>query len=181
MLHSFTDDAVFHRINFPHDTPPSLRFHELKKRAILLSLGDDPSSRTTKVDVKLFKVALFYTDTDGDKGMITSDSDVPSEDQCDHDGVVKIFASVEKSHFIIKLALVGSEGKKVDCSASLKRGGRRIVSTTPSRYLLVYRAMSPVHLIEIRFDATITTNVLTFLLYYIPFQMILPSVASVSP
>jgi hypothetical protein len=92
------------------------------------------------VDVKLFRVAFFYTDAEGDKAMIASDDDVPSTDQCDNEGVVKIFASVEKmvqqsarsttkpSHFVIKLALVGSGGKKVDCSAYLKRVGRNIVS-----------------------------------------------------
>jgi hypothetical protein len=71
------------------------------------------------VDVKLFKVTLGYTDTDGDMAMIASDDDVPSTDQCDNEGVVRIFASVETtkpSHFVIKLALVGSGGKKVDCS-----------------------------------------------------------------
>jgi hypothetical protein len=91
------------------------------------------------VDVKLYTVTLVYSDTDGDMALIASDDDVPSTDQCDNEGVVKIFANVEKmvqqsarsttepSHFVIKLALVGSGGKKVDCSASLKRMGRRIV------------------------------------------------------
>jgi hypothetical protein len=121
----------------------NLPYQELKRRAILLSEGDDPSSRTARVDVKTFKVDFFYTDVDGDKAMITSDSDVPSADQFDNQGVVKIFASVENmvqqsarsarsitksSVFIIKLALAGSGGKQVDRSAFLKRVGRRIVS-----------------------------------------------------
>jgi hypothetical protein len=92
------------------------------------------------VDAKLFKVALVYTDNEGDNAMIACDDDVPSTDQGDDEGVVRIFANVEKmvqqsarsttkpSPFIIKLALEGSGGKKVVCSASLSHLGGHDVS-----------------------------------------------------
>jgi hypothetical protein len=135
--------------------PGCFNSQELKRHAILLSLGDDPSS-TTEVDIELYKVALVYTDTGGDKAMIASDTDlIDVGSQFDTKGEVKVFASVEikkdeeesptlecvtesstqSAHwvtntsittpathemvtFIVKLALVGSGGKKNDNSGS---------------------------------------------------------------
>jgi hypothetical protein len=68
---------------------------ELTRRAIFLSLGEDPSS-TTEVDVELYKVALVYTDIGGDKAIIASDTDlIDVGSQFNTKGEVKVFASVE--------------------------------------------------------------------------------------
>jgi hypothetical protein len=75
----------------------TFRFPELKRHAILLSLGEDPSS-TTQVDVDTYKVAFVYTDVDGDKAMIASDSDLEEAIlQFNKKGSVKVFASVEQN------------------------------------------------------------------------------------
>jgi hypothetical protein len=72
-------------------------FHELKRHAILLSLGEDPSSTTvTQVHDDLYKVAFVYTDVDGDKAMIASDYDLKEAIlQFNNKGSVKVFCSVE--------------------------------------------------------------------------------------
>jgi hypothetical protein len=68
----------------------SYNFYELKRSAILLSLGED------LVDVDPYKSTFFYIDMDGDKGMITSDSELTQAGRQFHEkGSVKIFASVE--------------------------------------------------------------------------------------
>jgi hypothetical protein len=75
----------------------TFRFPELKRHAILLSLGEDPSS-TTQVDVDTYKVAFVYTDVDGDKAMIASDSDLEEAIlQFNKKGSVKVFASVDEN------------------------------------------------------------------------------------
>jgi hypothetical protein len=68
---------------------------ELIRRAILLSLGDDPSS-TAEVNVELYKVALVYTDIGGDKAMIASDTDlIDVGSQFNAKGEVKVFVTVQ--------------------------------------------------------------------------------------
>jgi hypothetical protein len=94
----FSDDTVFRRIRiFMADVGVAGCFNsqELKRRAILLSLREDPSS-TTEVDVEFYKVALVYTDIGGDKAMISSDTDlIDVGSQFNTKGEVKVFVSVE--------------------------------------------------------------------------------------
>jgi hypothetical protein len=157
LLYSFPDDTVFHRIPIVCVTGTTST-RALKIRAILLFLGEDPSS-TTNVDIERYTVTLVYRDIRGDKSMIFSDPDLADAGrQFTKEGEVKIFASVEikkdeqesptlesaaessiqadhsatfianPSPFIIKLALADSGGKKVVCSASLMHLGGRNVS-----------------------------------------------------
>jgi hypothetical protein len=149
---SFPDDTTFCRIFvcMAHvNVAGFFNFQELKRRAILLSLGEDSSS-TNQVDVELYRVVVFYTDVGGDKVLITSDNDLTDVgSQFNTKGEVKVFASVdnkkdeqksptlesaaesptqtahsvtstsnstaathEMGTCIVKLALVGSGGKK---------------------------------------------------------------------
>jgi hypothetical protein len=59
----------------------------LERHAILLSLGEELYS-TTVVDIDIYKVALTYTDADGDKVRVTSKT-FPVK------GTLKIFAFVQ--------------------------------------------------------------------------------------
>jgi hypothetical protein len=161
VLYSFSDDIVFYHIaaNLVFGNTRvscTINYQELKRHAILLSLGEDPSS-TTQVDVDLYKVNFFYIDAQGEKGVIDSDSHLEGAiGQFNQKSLfkIKIFASVETKKdaqesptlesaaesatqtvhsatstsmttqathemvtYIVKLALVGSGGKKGDNSA----------------------------------------------------------------
>jgi hypothetical protein len=156
-------NAVYHEIQVHSLNLKSFTVHELRRKAILLSLGISPFKTFAVVeDADLYKVTFVYTDIDGNEALLASDSDLQfamrqfSEKGSSFCSVVKVFASVknmkvkqesptlelatetltqtvhpatavttpqtsETGHFYIKLALVNSEGKKVDSSASLKR------------------------------------------------------------
>jgi hypothetical protein len=152
VLHSVSDATVFCHVPVRLACSKAFDLKYLKRKAILLSLGEDPFS-ITQVDVDRYKVALVYTDKDGDKVMITSG--IASENALfvaaqfyySSKGSVKVFASVEEKKdeqkapthesdaesltqtvhsptsivtvatyemvtYIVKLALVGSGGKK---------------------------------------------------------------------
>jgi hypothetical protein len=93
----FPDDTVFRRIpvEMTEAHMQTFGFQELKKQAILLSLGEDPSRSTSDIIVDLYKVTFVYTDVDGDKAMISSDSDLEEAlDQFKKKGSMKVFANV---------------------------------------------------------------------------------------
>jgi hypothetical protein len=64
----------------------------MKKRAIWLYLGEEDA----QVDLALYKVTFFYTDSHGDKVSIESDSDIFSAaKQFTNSGGLKVFANVQ--------------------------------------------------------------------------------------
>jgi hypothetical protein len=85
----FPDDVVFRRIKYA--TNPG-RFESMTKRAILLYLGEGD----VPVDLVLYKVTFFYTDSHGDKVSIKSDSDIFSAAKQFTEGGLKVFANVQK-------------------------------------------------------------------------------------
>jgi hypothetical protein len=147
VLNSFPDDTIFYRIN---DDPHWINYDDLKRYAILLSLGKDISIRhKIDVDVDLYKVDFVYTDIQGDKNVITSNTDLGYMRLFYETDAIKVVASVKKKKdeqespalesstessaqtvhsatsittpathemvtYIVKLALVGSGGKKAD-------------------------------------------------------------------
>jgi hypothetical protein len=104
VLHSFLDDTFFRYL--PVEMPSNVLgtpdfkcwFPRLKKAAIVLSLGKDPSSRA-RVVLDRYKVGLVYVDTGRDKVTITSNSDLLLVGrQCPTNGNVKVFATVKDNH-----------------------------------------------------------------------------------
>jgi hypothetical protein len=84
---SFPDDIVFRRITYA--TNPG-RFESMKKRAILLYLEEED----VQVDLTLYKVTFFYTDSHGDKVSIESDDGIFSAAKQFTEGGLKVFANV---------------------------------------------------------------------------------------
>jgi hypothetical protein len=143
----FSDDTIFRHIAVSMDSLGNINssdcdLHKLKRHAIMLTSGEDPSG-TTQVDVDPYKITFFYIDLDEDKAMIASNFELTQAGRQFHEkGNVKIFASVkiekdeeesstlewvdesstqtahttpgthEMLTYIVKLALVGSGGKK---------------------------------------------------------------------
>lgn len=99
-LHSFSDDTIFRRIPVLVNCAGSIylswfNIDELKRHAILIFSGEDPSS-TNEVDADPYKITFFYVDDDGDKTMIAFDSDLEQAvRQFREEGGLKIFANVQ--------------------------------------------------------------------------------------